>query len=352
MNNLNKIVIAVALASGATATAVHAQTTLYNPSWYIAPSINVLDPDKRFGVDKSAVGGGLRFGKPISESWDLQMGGTYAKTDNNNATYRQATLGVDALYMFSRKSFRPFLLAGTGYERDRATTQLLGTRTRTSPYLTAGAGFQAALGDQWSMQADYRRVFGYLSGFNFGFDRAKTNYVTVGLIYAFDKPSAPIIRTAQTPEPVREVAPPPAPMPAPVPAPTPPPPVRTERTTVSATELFTFDSAKLRLPQPKLDEVISVLNTNTNVNNVTITGYTDRLGSDKYNQKLSERRAVSVKNYMISKGIDASRLKAEGRGEANPIVTCTEKNRVALIKCLEPNRRVEIEQITIERRVQ
>jgi OOP family OmpA-OmpF porin len=138
----------------------------------------------------------------------------------------------------------------------------------------------------------------------------------------------------------------------PTPAPTPPPPIRTERTTVSATELFTFDSAKLRLPQPKLDEVISVLNTNTNVNNVTITGYTDRLGSDKYNQKLSERRAVSVKNYMISKGIDASRLKAEGRGEASPIVTCTEKNRVALIKCLEPNRRVEIEQITIERRVQ
>ena len=55
---------------------------------------------------------------------------------------------------------------------------------------------------------------------------------------------------------------------------------------------------------------------------------------------------------MTSKGIDASRLKAEGRGKANPIVTCTEKNRVALIKCLEPNRRVEIEQITIERRVQ
>ncbi len=350
MNNLNKIVIAVALVSGTAATAVHAQTTLYNPSWYIAPSLNVLDPDKRFGVDKSAVGGGLRFGKPISESWDLQMGGTYAKTDSNNANYRQATLGVDALYMFSRQSFRPFLLVGTGYERDRATTLNLGTRTRTSPYLNAGAGFQVALGDQWSMQADYRRVFGYLSGFNFGFDRAKTNYVTVGLTYAFDKPSAPIIRTAQAPEPVREVAPPPAPRPTP--APTPAPPVRMERITLSATELFTFDSAQLRLPQPKLDEVISVLKTNTGVNNVVISGYADRLGSDKYNQKLSERRAASVKNYMTGKGIDANRLKAEGRGEANPVVTCTEKNRAALIKCLEPNRRVEIEQITIERRVQ
>lgn len=350
MNNLYKTAIAVALVCGSAATAAHAQTTLYNPSWYIAPSINVLVPDKRFGVDKDGVGGGLRFGKPISESWDLQMGGTYTKTDNDTRIYRQATLGVDALYMFSRKSFRPFLLAGTGYERDRAIAPIIGTRTRSSPYLTAGAGFQVALGDQWSMQADYRRMFGYLSGFNFGFDRAKTDYVTVGLIYAFDKPSAPIIRTAQAPEPVREVAPPPVPTPAPVP--TPPPPVRMERITLSATELFRFDSAQLRLPQPKLDEIISVLSTNTNVNNVNITGYADRLGSDKYNQKLSERRAVSVKNYMTSKGIDANRLKAEGRGEANPVVMCNEKNRAALIKCLEPNRRVEIEQITIERRVQ
>jgi len=279
------------------------------------------------------------------------MGGTYAKTDNNNARYQQYTLGVDALYMFSRKSFRPFLLAGTGYERDRATTPFLGTRTRTSPYLNAGAGFQAALGEQWAIQADYRRVFGYLSGFNFGFDRAKTDYITVGLTYAFDKPSALIVRTAQAPEPVREVAPTLTPPPAAIPTPPPPAP-RMERITLSATELFAFDSAQLRLPQPKLDEMASALSANTSINNVMITGYADRLGSDKYNQKLSERRAISVKNYLTGKGIDAGRLKAEGRGEANPVVMCTEKNRPALIKCLEPNRRVEIEQITIERRAQ
>jgi OmpA-OmpF porin, OOP family len=348
MNNLKIMAIAIAASCASASLDVHAQTTLYNPSWYIAPSVNVMDPDKRFGVDKTGVGGGFRVGKPLSQYWDLQMGTTYAKTDNDNARYQQQTLGVDALYMFSRKSFRPFLLAGTGYERDRATTPLLGTRTRTSPYLNAGAGFQVALGEQWAIQADYRRVFGYLSGFNFGFDRAKTDYVTVGLTYAFDKPSAPIVRTAQAPEPVREVAP----TPPPTPVPTPPPAPRMERITLSATELFAFDSAQLRLPQPKLDEVASALNANTSINNVMIIGYADRLGSDKYNQKLSERRAMSVKNYLTGKGIDAGRLKAEGRGEANPVVMCTDKNRPALIKCLEPNRRVEIEQITIERRAQ
>jgi OOP family OmpA-OmpF porin len=59
-----------------------------------------------------------------------------------------------------------------------------------------------------------------------------------------------------------------------------------------------------------------------------------------------------VKNYLTSKGIDANRLKAQGKGEANPVVVCTDKKRPALIKCLAPNRRAEVENITIERRVQ
>jgi OOP family OmpA-OmpF porin len=84
---------------------------------------------------------------------------------------------------------------------------------------------------------------------------------------------------------------------------------------------------------------------------VVITGYTDRLGSDKYNQKLSERRATAVKDYLVGKGVAANRLKAEGKGKANPVVQCNNKKRADLIACLEPNRRVEVEQITIERRV-
>jgi OOP family OmpA-OmpF porin len=69
--------------------------------------------------------------------------------------------------------------------------------------------------------------------------------------------------------------------------------------------------------------------------------------------KLSKERANAVRDYLISKGIDGSRLKAEGRGEQNPIVTdCHQKKRKDLIACLAPNRRVEVEQITVERRVQ
>ena len=84
---------------------------------------------------------------------------------------------------------------------------------------------------------------------------------------------------------------------------------------------------------------------------VTITGYTDRLGSDEYNVELSQRRANDVKSYLVGKGVAADRLIAVGKGKVDPIVHCDNSDRSALIKCLEPNRRVVIEPITVERRV-
>ena len=105
------------------------------------------------------------------------------------------------------------------------------------------------------------------------------------------------------------------------------------------------------MPQPKLDELADVLGRNAQVTSVTISGYTDRLGSETYNMELSQRRADSVKDYLVSKGVASSRLTAVAKGESNPLVQCTDTKRADLIKCLEPNRRVEVEQITIERRV-
>ena len=115
--------------------------------------------------------------------------------------------------------------------------------------------------------------------------------------------------------------------------------------------MFGFDSAELRTPQPKLDDIATALGSAPGVQDVVITGYTDHLGATKYNQKLSERRAQSVKNYLTNKGVSTSRLVAEGKGEADPVVVCANKKRSELIKCLEPNRRVEIAPITLERRV-
>ena len=121
---------------------------------------------------------------------------------------------------------------------------------------------------------------------------------------------------------------------------------------MQATELFEFDSATLRQPQSRLDQIAAALQADPSITDVDITGHADRLGSLQYNLRLSQRRADAVRDYLVAKGVEPGRLKAYGRGETQPVVFCTDKQRSELIKCLEPNRRVEVEQITIERRVQ
>lgn len=74
-----------------------------------------------------------------------------------------------------------------------------------------------------------------------------------------------------------------------------------------------------------------------------IIGHTDRIGNDSANMALSKRRADSVRDRIVSSGrIDPDRIRTRGVGSRNPIVHCDQNNREELIKCLAPNRRVEI----------
>ena len=98
---------------------------------------------------------------------------------------------------------------------------------------------------------------------------------------------------------------------------------------------FAFDSSNLTtLAKTNLDKLVQVLVNNPDTN-INIYGHTDSKGSDDYNQKLSERRANSVKAYLVSKGIASSRMFALGEGESMPVASNdTEEGRAK-------NRRVE-----------
>jgi OOP family OmpA-OmpF porin len=149
------------------------------------------------------------------------------------------------------------------------------------------------------------------------------------------------------PAPVVQPAPPPPP-PAPVakPEPKPEPPKKPAVVNLASTELFEFNKAVLTPDaRAKLDsEVVAKLRDLKDVKFIIVNGHADRLGSAQYNQKLSEKRAEAVRAYLVSKGLDASKVETLGFGKTLPVKSCPDqKNRKELIECLGPNRRVVVE---------
>ncbi|PLL73893.1 porin OmpA, partial [Klebsiella quasipneumoniae] len=132
------------------------------------------------------------------------------------------------------------------------------------------------------------------------------------------------------------------------PAPAPAPEVATKHFTLKSDVLFNFNKATLKPEgQQALDQLYTQLsNMDPKDGSAVVLGYTDRIGSEAYNQQLSEKRAQSVVDYLVAKGIPAGKISARGMGESNPVTgnTCDNvKARAALIDCLAPDRRVEIE---------
>ncbi len=155
-----------------------------------------------------------------------------------------------------------------------------------------------------------------------------------------------------------EPAPAPAPAPAPEPAPVGPAAPAFEKFTFSAETLFAFDKATIRPDAASiLDDVVAKMKRYPEVELIVVTGHTDRIGSDAYNQRLSDRRAAAVRDYLVNQGVESSRITAEGRGESQPVVACDgikgkeNRSNKALIDCLQPNRRVVIE-IAVQREVE
>ncbi len=153
------------------------------------------------------------------------------------------------------------------------------------------------------------------------------------------EPAAP----APAPAPVQQAPRPAASAPAPAPAAAP----RRCDAAVTFQNEETFPFAKDELTSAakgRLDrDVLGRLAACAGVEAVVIEGHADRLGGQQYNQKLSERRAESVKAYLVSKGADPGKVETLGMGKTVPAKFCPDiKQRAELIACLAPNRRAVI----------
>jgi OmpA-OmpF porin, OOP family len=158
------------------------------------------------------------------------------------------------------------------------------------------------------------------------------------------------VACATTEEPKPAPKPQPVPTPAPKPEPKPAPPKAepkpegkpkpvAEKVTFAADVLFDFDKSVIKPEgRSKLDDLASKVK-GINLEVVIAIGHADSIGSDEYNQRLSVRRAESVKAYMVSKGIEPNRVYTEGKGEKQPVAN----NKTADGRA--KNRRTEIEVI-------
>ena len=130
--------------------------------------------------------------------------------------------------------------------------------------------------------------------------------------------------------------------PAVVAAPAPAPVLLNVPFRLSSDTFFDFDKARLTPEgQAALDEVASQL-AGTQYDTITIVGHTDRIGTVAYNQKLSERRADAMAQYLIGKGVPAEKISASGLGEKNPTAQCSGVRGAKLIACLQPDRFAEV----------
>ena len=139
-----------------------------------------------------------------------------------------------------------------------------------------------------------------------------------------------------TEDPKPKPAPPPPPPPPPAPKPKPKPAPKVERTIILDDVLFDFDKSNIK-PEAGaiLDRLVAFMRENKD-KKAALSGHTDSVGTDAYNQKLSQRRVNSVKDFIVKKGVESSRISGQGFGESKPIADNKTKEGRA------KNRRVEI----------
>lgn len=299
-----------------------------------APVIKNLNSQGGFvnswATDEKDVGYKLFVGKQLSryfavEAGFFDLGNFNIKTNsccgfvNAEQKYKGVNLDLIAQLPMSER-FSVYGRAGMHYTK--ATTKFSGSRAvglfageqsekKLNPKFGVGLEYKLTEALALRAEAENHRIDDTLRS------NGNTKLYSMNLVYKLGRPaaSAPMPAPAPAPMPEATPAPAPAPMPAPAPAPVP----VSEKVSFAAEALFDFDKSVVK-PEGKaaLDDLLNKLQgMNTEV--MVTVGHTDSVGSDAYNQKLSLRRAEAVKAYIVSKGVETSRVYTEGKGESQPV---------------------------------
>lgn len=249
----------------------------------------------------------VKIGFPATQTLDIygRLGGAYAWTESSiNAWYNDGTNSL-------RESSEGNKYHGAAF--------------------VGALGLEYAIDKDWSARLEYQYTtpLGKTTPGESGIE-LDNGLLAVGMLYHFnqigDEPVAP------TPAPAAVVA---------------PAPVLVEKQfSLNSDVLFEFNKATLRPEASQaLDALFAqIVAANPKDGVATVIGHTDRLGSDAYNQSLSEQRARSVADYLVAKGLFADKVMAEGRGESSPVTggSCPNSAKAQMIACLAPDRRVEV----------
>jgi OOP family OmpA-OmpF porin len=270
--------------------------------------------------EKDKGGFGLRAGYNFTKNLELEGAYDYAGS-------RAEFLRADLLYhIIPDKEFNPFIFAGIGNAHmkpgDDSYNHILGE---------IGAGFKYFLRDDLAIRVDVRDIQ----------EKYNNVAVTAGLVFAFGGKAPKHVETA-APEMKPEPKPvPPQPAPEPEPAPPPPPVKVIDRLTIHVN--FDFDKSNIRqADKAELKKAIDFIRKYPDAI-VDLQGHTDSIGTEQYNQKLSERRAEAVRQYLIKEGaVDQARISTRGYGESRPIAPNRTKEGKDNPQGRAENRRVEI----------
>ena len=360
---------AVACAILASQVASAGEDTFINPdwansAWYIGAGIGQsranIDEDRLtrsltangatmtgFSKDERGVGGKLYVGKQLNQYFAIEGGlfdlgkfGFNATTSGNGVLngevgFRGVNLDLVGQLPLSQR-FSVYGRLGMSYAQAKAhfTGNRLLVQTNPNPSqrklnAKAGLGLEYKFSEALALRAEVER---YRVNDAVG-NQGDVDLASINLVYKLGRPAAKAV--VYTPPPAAE------PMPAPQVIETPPPAAKpmpvSEKVSFSAESLFDFDKSVVKADgKAALDGLVANLQGMDTEAIVTV-GHTDSIGTDAYNQKLSLRRAEAVKAYLVTKGVEASRVFVEGKGESQPVAD----NKTAEGRA--KNRRVTVE---------